>query len=87
MINVLNAASLPLPEIISTPLGFTLTMRKDPFTEEYLQELGLNKRQVAAISFLRVHGTITNSQYQELKRRRRKDRGERFKRPCQEAHR
>lgn len=66
MINVLNAASLPLPEIISTPLGFTLTMRKDPFTEEYLQELGLNKRQVAAISFLRVHGTITNSQYQEL---------------------
>ena len=66
MINVLNAASLPLPEIISTPLGFTLTMRKDPFTEEYLQELKLNKRQVAAISFLRVHGTITNSQYQEL---------------------
>jgi len=41
-------------------------MRKDPFTEEYLQELKLNKRQVAAISFLRVHGTITNSQYQEL---------------------
>ena len=41
-------------------------MRKDPFTEEYLQELGLNKRQIAAISFLRVHGTITNSQYQEL---------------------
>ncbi len=41
-------------------------MRKDPFAEEYLQELGLNKRQVAAISFLRVHGTITNSQYQEL---------------------
>ena len=41
-------------------------MRKDPFTQEYLQELGLNKRQIAAISFLRVHGTITNSQYQEL---------------------
>jgi len=66
MTNVLNAASLPLPAITSTPLGFTLTMRKDPFTQEYLQELGLNKRQIAAISFLRVHGTITNSQYQEL---------------------
>jgi len=66
MITVLNAAGLPLPAITSTPLGFTLTMRKDPFTEEYLQEFGLNKRQVAAISFLRVHGTITNSQYQEL---------------------
>jgi len=34
MINVLNAASLPL--------GFTLRMRKDPFTEGYLQELGFS---------------------------------------------
>lgn len=31
-----------------------------------MQELGLNKRQVAAISFLRVHGTITSGRYQEL---------------------
>ncbi len=66
MINVLSAVSLPLPEIASTPLGFTLTMRKDPFTREYLQKLGLNERQIAAIAFLRVHGTITNNQYQEL---------------------
>lgn len=66
MINVLRDANLPLPEIMSLPLGFTLTMYKDPFTEEYMQELGLNKRQVAAISFLRVHGTITSGNYQEL---------------------
>ncbi|WP_342686168.1 hypothetical protein [Methanoculleus sp. UBA291] len=66
MINVLSAMSLPSPEIASTPLVFTFLLRKDPITREYLQEFGLNERQIAAVSFLRVHGTITSSQYQEF---------------------
>ncbi|MDN7013316.1 hypothetical protein FGW20_09720 [Methanoculleus sp. FWC-SCC3] len=58
--------SLPSPEIISTPLGFTPVMRKDPFTKEFMQTLGLNERQLAAVSFLKEHDTITNNRYQRL---------------------
>ncbi|WP_214041538.1 ATP-binding protein [Methanoculleus sp.] len=66
IIKALEAVSLPSPEIISTPLGFTLVMRKDPFTKEFMQTLGLNERQLAAVSFLKEHDTITNNQYQRL---------------------
>lgn len=41
-------------------------MRKDPFTKEFMQTLGLNERQLAAVSFLKEHDTITNNQYQRL---------------------
>ncbi|WP_067050955.1 ATP-binding protein [Methanofollis ethanolicus] len=66
IIRALEEGKLPTPEIVSTPLGFTLTMRMNLFTDGYLQELRLNDRQIAAVSFLKEHGTITNTQYQKL---------------------
>nr|WP_246269961.1 ATP-binding protein [Methanofollis tationis] len=66
ILRALKEENLPAPEIVSTPLGFTLTMRMSSFTDEYLQEIGLNERQIAAVSYLKEHGTITNGQYQEL---------------------
>ncbi|QYZ78967.1 transcriptional regulator [Methanofollis formosanus] len=66
IIRALKEEKLPAPEIVSTPLGFTITMRTSPFTDGFLQELGLNDRQIAAFSFLKEHGAITNGQYQKL---------------------
>ncbi|MDD4255768.1 MAG: ATP-binding protein [Methanofollis sp.] len=66
IIRALKGEKLPVPEIVSTPLGFTITMRTSSFTDDYLRELGLNDRQIAAVSFLKEHGTITNTQYQNL---------------------
>ncbi|WP_298665986.1 ATP-binding protein [uncultured Methanofollis sp.] len=66
IIRALEEEKLPAPEIVSTPLGFTLTLRMNQFTDEFLQALDLNDRQIAAISFLKEHGTITNTQYQNL---------------------
>lgn len=66
IIRALEEEKLPAPEIVSTPLGFTLTLRMNQFTDEFLQALDLNDRQIAAISFLKEHGTITNTQYQTL---------------------
>jgi len=66
IIRALKEEKLLAPEIVSTPLGFTLIMRTSSFTDEYLQEIGLNERQIAAVSYLKEHGTITNGQYQKL---------------------
>lgn len=43
-----------------------LTFRKDIFTEEYLQSLGLNERQIRAVAWAKEKGGITNAEYQSL---------------------
>jgi ATP-dependent DNA helicase RecG len=39
---------------------------KDRFTEEQLQKLGLNERQVKAVLYMKERGKITNKEYQEI---------------------
>jgi ATP-dependent DNA helicase RecG len=46
--------------------GFRVTFRKDIYTEEYLQGLGLNERQIKAVMYVKVKGRITNKEYQKL---------------------
>ncbi|MCS6920149.1 MAG: helix-turn-helix domain-containing protein [Fimbriimonadales bacterium] len=46
--------------------GIWLTFRKDRWTEESLQELGLNERQIRAVNYVRQHMSITNSEYQRI---------------------
>ena len=45
---------------------FRLTLRQDPFSEERLQELGLNERQKRAVAYVREHRKITNREYRQL---------------------
>jgi ATP-dependent DNA helicase RecG len=40
--------------------------RKDVFKDDYLRKLGLNERQIAAVAYLKEHGSITNAEYQKL---------------------
>ena len=41
-------------------------LRKDPYTEEYLREIGLNDRQIRAVLYVKEKGRITNKKYQEI---------------------
>ncbi|GAI18726.1 unnamed protein product [marine sediment metagenome] len=62
----LKEANLPEPEFKEELAGFSLYMRKDYYTEERLKEMGLNKRQIKAVTYVKENGKITNKKYQEL---------------------
>ena len=47
-------------------MDFTLVFLKDVYTEEYLQKLGLNERQIKAVMYVKEKGRITNREYREL---------------------
>ena len=57
---------LPEPKIELIGGGVAITLYKNIYTEEYLDSLNLNDRQVKALEYIREHGQITNSAYQEL---------------------
>ena len=40
-------------------------MRKDYYTEERLKEIGLNERQIKAVTYVKEKGQITNKEYQK----------------------
>lgn len=57
---------LPEPSFYYKSSGFWVEFRKDIYNEEYLNELGLNERQVKAVLFVKEKGKIANSDYQNL---------------------
>tara|TARA_R110000765_G_scaffold9911_3_gene30853 strand:+ start:34949 stop:36343 length:1395 start_codon:yes stop_codon:yes gene_type:complete len=66
IIDSCKAAELPEPEMIEQDGGFLLTILKDMLNREYLDQLGLNERQVKAVLFVKEKGKISNSEYQKL---------------------
>ena len=66
IIDACKTAGLPEPELIEEDGGFIVTLFKDRFSEEQLQQLGLNERQVKAVLYVKEKGKITNSEYQEI---------------------
>jgi ATP-dependent DNA helicase RecG len=46
--------------------GFIVKLFKDRFSEEELQKLGLNARQIKAVLYVKEKGKVTNSEYQEI---------------------
>lgn len=68
-INIVNEciiAGLPEPTFKSEFGGISVTLFKDKFTEKYLQQVGLNERQIKAVYYVKEKAFITNSIYQEL---------------------
>jgi len=59
-------AGMPIPAFSSSPLGFTLTMRKDLLNESSLREMKLNERQILAVERVKNGGSITSGDYQSL---------------------
>ena len=58
-------AGIPEPQFEEYQ-GFRVTFRMDVWTEEYLQDLGLNERQIKAVRYVKERGKIANKNYQEL---------------------
>ncbi|MDR1556077.1 MAG: transcriptional regulator, partial [Tannerellaceae bacterium] len=61
-----QAAGLPTPDLKEKEGGFIVTLFKDKFTEEQLQKLGLNDRQIKAVMYVKEKGKIANAEYQEI---------------------
>jgi ATP-dependent DNA helicase RecG len=57
---------LPEPEFEFTGTSLALTFRKSKLTEEYIERLGLNERQMKAIEYLKEHNHISNKEYREI---------------------
>jgi ATP-dependent DNA helicase RecG len=59
-------AGLPTPMIKEDCGGIIVRLFKDRFSQEELQKLGLNERQIKAVSYVKEKGKITNKEYQEI---------------------
>jgi len=59
-------AGLPTPEMNEKEGGFIVTLFKDKISEEQLQLLGLNDRQIKAVLYAKERGKVTNKEYQEI---------------------
>ncbi len=57
---------LPEPRFEQTDTSFIVTFQKSRFTEELLNQLGLNDRQKRAIEHLKIKGKITNGEYAKM---------------------
>jgi len=66
MINACKTHGIPEPTFEEAFGGFQVVFRKDIYTEEYLEKLGLNKRQIKAVMYVKEKGRITNKEYQEI---------------------
>jgi len=66
IIDACKAAGLPEPTMEEQWGGFIVTLFQDRFSEEELQKLGLNERQIKAVLYVKEKGKITNSEYQTL---------------------
>jgi ATP-dependent DNA helicase RecG len=66
IVNSCKAAGLPMPILEEDGGGFMVKLFKDRFTEEQLQKLGLNDRQIKAVLYVKEKGKITNSEYQTI---------------------
>ena len=59
-------AGLPEPLIEEKQGGFSITFRKEFFTEEFIKNQNLPDRQTLALLFIKEKGSINNAQYQEI---------------------
>jgi len=66
IIDSCRQAGLPTPTLEEDGGGFKVTLFKDNLVEEQLVRLGLNLRQVKAVSYVKEKGRITNSEYQKI---------------------
>jgi ATP-dependent DNA helicase RecG len=66
IVDSFKKAGLPEPEYKEEQCGFSVYFYKDIYTEENLQKMGLNERQIKAILYIKEKGNITNTQYRDI---------------------
>ena len=65
MIRESLAHALPEPDFTQRGGEFTITLWRDWLTAELMIQLDLNDRQRLALAYLKIHGKITNAEYQQ----------------------
>ncbi len=66
MVDECLKADLPEPEYRECFGGFEITLYKNKLIKKYLENLGLNERQIKAISHIKRKGKINNSEYKKF---------------------
>ncbi|MCF6158692.1 MAG: transcriptional regulator [wastewater metagenome] len=66
MMEWMREAGLPEPDFKEEMGGFSVYFHKDIYTEPSLIKMGLNKRQIRAVTYVKDKGKISNKEYQEL---------------------
>lgn len=66
MIELCREAGLPEPDFELRQGSFVITLWRDWLTQEVLAKLALNDRQRQALSYLKIHGKISNTEYQQV---------------------
>jgi len=66
IIDACKESGLPEPELAENSGGFLVTLFKNMLTDERLKKMGLNERQIRAVSFVKENGRITGKEYQEI---------------------
>lgn len=66
MVEELEKANLPRPEFITEPGRFKVTFYKQILTDEYLKKMELSERQRKAVVYVKSHGSISNTEYQNV---------------------
>lgn len=66
IIEICEKSGLPSPNFNYEGHDFWVTFRKNNYSSEYLEKLGLNQRQINAIKFIKSKGNISNKEYQKL---------------------
>jgi len=67
MVEQCKAQHVPEPEFVSIRnKEFRAILPRDYLTEEVLNRMGLNERQIKAVDFVREHGQITNKEYVKI---------------------
>jgi len=59
-------AGLPEPLIEEEQGGFSITFLKEKYTYQFITGQNLEKRQIKAMLYIKEHGSINNTEYQEL---------------------
>lgn len=66
MIELCREAALPEPSFELRAGSFVITLWRDWLTDEVLTRLDVNDRQRLAIMYLKTHGKISNTEYQQV---------------------
>jgi len=66
MIKQCKERNLPEPEFEQKMGSFVVTIRRDIYTDDYLNRFNLNERQKKAIKYVKERGSITTGEYMEI---------------------
>ena len=66
MIDACTSNGLSEPVFSSDGFGFTIVIRKDSMSMDYLTGIGLHERQIRAILYVKEHKSISSGEYQKL---------------------